>query len=336
MKVLVTGGAGYIGSHTVLALLAAGHDVVVLDNLVNASPRAVAAMERLAEREVPLVRADIGDREALDAAFADAGFDAVVHFAALKAVGDSVAEPLRYYRDNVAGSLTLLDRMAAHGVRTIVFSSTAAVYGDAAESPISEDARTEPASPYGRSKLVVEKVLRDQFEADASWRISVLRYFNAVGAHPSGLLGEAPVGRPANLLPFMAEVATGKRDYLPVMGTDYATPDGTGVRDYLHVMDLARGHVRALEFLAAGPRHAIHNLGTGVGKSVLEVVDAFERACGRSIPRRLEARRSGDVAVCVADPARANAELGWRAEHDLDDCCRDLWRWCRTHPNGFE
>ena len=335
MNVLVTGGAGYIGSHTVVELLAAGYDVSILDNFSNASPAALEAVRRIAGRDVALVQADIGDVKALDAVFHATRFDAVIHFAALKAVGESVAEPLRYYRNNVSATATLLDRMAAHDVKTIVFSSSAAVYGEPQANPIPEDAPTAPASPYGRSKLMVETMLRDLHAADPSWRISILRYFNAVSAHPSGVLGEDPVGTPANLLPYVAQVATEQGAVLPVFGDDYPTPDGTGVRDYLHVADLARGHVRALKYLAAGPRLAVHNLGTGRGSSVLEVLRAFESASGQSIRRRIVARRPGDIATCIADPARAKAELGWQAQHDLADCCRDLWRWRRKHSSGF-
>lgn len=335
MKVLVTGGAGYIGSHTVVELLAAGHEAVVLDNLANSSSLAVDAVRRITNRDVPLVRGDIVDGDGLDTVLGGAGFDAVIHFAALKAVAESVADPMRYYRNNVAGTATLLDRMAAHDVKTVVFSSSAAVYGDPRSVPIAEDEPTEPQSPYARSKVMVEDLLRDLHAADPTWRISVLRYFNAVGAHPSGHLGEDPVGTPANLLPYVAQVAMGRRDFVPVFGDDYATADGTGVRDYLHVCDLARGHLLALEHLAAGPRFAVHNLGTGLGSSVYDVIHAFERACGRTLPTRVVARRTGDIVVSIADPERANTDLGWHPVHDLDDCCRDLWRWCQMHPNGF-
>ena len=335
MKVLVTGGAGYIGSHTVVELLAAGHDAVVLDNFVNSSPRAVDAVRRIANREVQVVRGDIADGDCLDTVLGAADFDAVIHFAALKAVGESVANPLSYYLNNVAGTATLLDRMTAHGVKTIVFSSSAAVHGDPRSVPIAEDDTTEPTSPYARSKLMVEDLLCDLHAADPAWRIAILRYFNAVGAHPSGHLGEDPVGTPANLLPYVAQVAMGQRDFVPVFGDDYPTADGTGVRDYLHVCELARGHLLALDHLASEPRLAVHNLGTGKGSSVYDVIRAFERACGRTLPTRVVARRPGDVVVSVADPKRATADLGWQPERDLDDCCRDLWRWCEAHPDGF-
>ena len=335
MKVLVTGGAGYIGSHTVVELLAAGHDAIILDNFANSSPRAVDAVRRIANREVPVVRGDIADGDCLDTVLRTEDFDAVIHFAALKVVGESAADPLSYYRNNVAGTATLLDRMAAHDVKTIVFSSSAAVYGDPRSVPVAEDDPTEPTSPYARSKLIVENLLRDIHAADPAWRIAILRYFNAVGAHPSGHLGEDPIGTPANLLPYVAQVAMGQRDFVPVFGDDYATTDGTGVRDYLHVCDLAGGHLLALDHLAAGARLAVHNLGTGRGSSVYDVIRAFEMACGRTLPTRVVARRPGDVVVSIADARRANADLGWRPMHDLDDCCRDLWRWCQAHPDGF-
>ena len=331
----MTGGAGYIGSHTVVELLADGHDAVVLDNFTNSSPRAIDAIGLIANRKVPLARGDIADGDCLDTVLGGADFDAVIHFAALKAVGESVADPLRYYRNNVAGTATLLDRMATHGVKTLVFSSSAAVYGDPRSVPIAEDDPTEPASPYARSKLMVEDLLRDLQAADPAWRVSILRYFNAVGAHPSGHLGEDPVGAPANLLPYVAQVATGRRDFVPVFGDDYATADGTGVRDYLHVCDLAHGHLLALDHLAAGPGLALHNLGTGHGSSVYEVIRAFEEACGRALPAQVVARRPGDIAVSIANPDRANADFGWRPTHDLGDCCRDLWRWCQAHPTGL-
>ena len=335
MKILVTGGAGYIGSHTAIELLAAGYDVVLLDNFSNSTPAAVSAIRTVANREVPLVTCDIADGDRLDSLFEAGGFDAVVHFAALKAVGESVADPLRYYRNNVAGTACLLDRMAAHRVKTLVFSSSATVYGEPASNPITEDFPTAPTNPYGRSKLMVEDLLRDLYDADPTWRISILRYFNPIGAHASGVLGEDPVGTPTNLHPYLAQVALGQRDYLPVFGDDYPTADGTGERDYLHVVDLAQGHVKALAYLAAQPRLRVHNLGTGQAHSVFDVLRAFESVCGRAIPHRVVARRPGDVATCFADPKRANDELGWVASRDLLACCRDMWRWLESHPNGY-
>lgn len=335
MKILVTGGAGYIGSHTAIELAAAGHDVVVLDNLSNGTRAAVEAIGHLAGRAVPFVEGDIRDSACLDRTFARHGFEAVLHFAALKAVGASTAEPLRYYQNNVAGTACLLERMAAHGVKTLVFSSSAAVYGDPASMPISEDCPPDPKSPYARTKLVVEGMLHDLHAADPDWRISILRYFNAVGAHPSGEIGEDPVGEPQNLLPFVAQVAVGRREQLRIFGTDYPTPDGTGIRDYLHVVDLARGHVRALNHLATGAGVSVHNLGTGRGHSVLEVVRAFETVSGKKVPYRLSGRRPGDVAVSYADPAKAADELGWTARFDLPRICEDLWRWQSARPHGF-
>lgn len=335
MKVLVTGGAGYIGSHTAVELVAAGHEVTLLDNLCNASFEAVTAVRKIANRHVPFVRGDIGDAELLDATFAGSGFDAVVHFAALKAVAESVAEPLRYYLNNVAGTGCLLARMAAHDVKTIVFSSSATVYGEPASTPITEDFPTAPVNPYGRTKLTTEELLRDICAADADWRVSILRYFNPVGAHQSGGLGEDPIGPPNNLMPFVGQVAVGRRQRLRVFGNDYPTPDGTCIRDYVHVVDLGRGHVQALDFLAAEPGFAIHNLGTGRGYSVLDVVHTFEQASGVPVPYRIVARRAGDVPILYTDPSRARAELDWQAEYDLDRMCADAWRWHQRHPNGF-
>ncbi|MDE0420959.1 MAG: UDP-glucose 4-epimerase GalE [Gammaproteobacteria bacterium] len=335
MNTLVTGGAGYIGSHTVIELLAAGHDVVVIDNLSNASRAVVPAIESLVGRELPFVECDIRDRDGLDRILASGGFEAVLHFAALKAVGESTAEPLRYHQNNVAGTICLLEAMAAHGVKRFVFSSSASVYGDPADTPIGEDCPVDPRSPYARTKAGVEGILHDVHAADPDWRVSILRYFNAVGAHPSGEIGEDPTGVPNNLLPFVAQVAVGRRERLNVFGDDYPTPDGTGIRDYLHVVDLARGHLSALDYLSATPGVSVHNLGTGRGHSVFEVVRAFEAACGRDIPYRVVSRRPGDVAVSWADPSKARDELRWTAQYDLDRICADLWRWQSTHPHGF-
>ena len=338
MKVLVTGGAGYIGSHTAIVLVDAGHDVTLLDNLSNSSAGAVAAVRQLAARDIAFAHGDIGDVAFLDAVFEDGRFDAVIHFAAFKAVGESAADPLRYYRNNVAGTACLLERMAAHDVSAIVFSSSATVYGEADHMPINEACPLAPTNPYGRTKLVVENMLRDLYAADAAFRVSrvsILRYFNPIGAHPSGTIGEAPQDVPNNLLPYVAQVAVGQREQLQVFGGDYPTPDGTCIRDYVHVMDLARGHLKALEHLAEKPRMAVHNLGTGRGHSVLEVVRAFETACGRSIPYRVIGRRPGDVPVSFADASRACEELGWSAEHDLARMCEDTWRWQATHPRGY-
>ncbi len=334
MRILVTGGAGYIGSHTVVELLAAGHGVTVIDNFCNSSPVVLERVAHIAGSKPEFVQADVRDRAAMDRAFAAQHFDAVVHFAGLKAVGESVAEPLRYYDNNVTGSQVLFESMAAHGVKTLVFSSSATVYGDPASVPIREDFALAPTNPYGRSKLMVEDMLRDVAHADAAWRVALLRYFNPVGAHESGLIGEAPSGVPNNLMPYVSQVAVGLRAELSVWGDDYPTPDGTGVRDYIHVVDLARGHLAALERMPAAGVVTV-NLGTGRGYSVLEMVKAFEQASGRAVPYRLAPRRPGDVAACYADPALAAALLGWRAEKGLAEMCADAWRWQRMNPQGY-
>jgi UDP-glucose 4-epimerase len=331
MKILVTGGTGYIGSHTVVELLAAGHDVVVLDNLSNSHARVIERVRRISGRDFVFVEGDIRDRAALAALFAAHAIDAVVHFAGLKAVGESVAQPLRYYDNNVSGSLLLFEAMQAAGVKTIVFSSSATVYGDPATVPIVEDFPLSATNPYGRSKLMIEDMLRDLACADPSWRIALLRYFNPVGAHESGLIGEEPNGIPNNLVPYIAQVADGRRAALSVYGDDYPTPDGTGMRDYIHVVDLAIGHVKTLAKLATGPGVLTYNLGTGRGNSVLEMVRAFERACGKPIPYNIVARRPGDIASCYADPARAKAELDWSADRDVAQMCADAWRY-QTMP----
>jgi UDP-glucose 4-epimerase len=327
-NVLVTGGAGYIGSHTVVELLAAGHDVTILDNLCNAKPSVLQRIERIAGRAPRFVNADIRDDAALDAVFGATRFDAVIHFAGLKAVGESVAKPLEYYDNNVAGSVTLFRAMARAGVRTLVFSSSATVYGDPHAVPIREDFPLSATNPYGRSKLIIEDILRDLAVAEPSWRIALLRYFNPVGAHASAMLGEDPNGIPNNLMPYVAQVAAGKLQQLAVFGDDYPTPDGTGVRDYIHVVDLARGHLAALAALPARADPVLTvNLGTGRGYSVLDMVRAFEQASGRPVPYRIAPRRPGDIAQCWADPARARAELGWEATRDIDAMCADTWRW---------
>ncbi|MBB3119617.1 UDP-glucose 4-epimerase GalE [Pseudoduganella violacea] len=327
MKILVTGGMGYIGSHTCVELLQAGHEVVVFDNLSNADPAVAERVARIAGRAFAFVQGDIRDRAALAALFAAHRFDSVIHFAGLKAVGESVEQPLRYYDNNISGSVALFESMAAAGVKSLVFSSSATVYGDPASVPITEDFPLSATNPYGRSKLVIEEILRDLAKSDASWRIALLRYFNPVGAHESGLIGEQPNGIPNNLLPYVAQVAEGRREFLSVFGGDYPTVDGTGVRDYIHVVDLARGHVRTLDKLATGPGVFTYNLGTGRGNSVLEMVRAFEAASGQPVPYRIVARRAGDVAACYADTELAERELGWRAEYDIGRMCTDAWRW---------
>lgn len=338
MHVLVTGGAGYIGSHTCLVLAAAGHQVTVLDNFANSSPRVMERLAHLARQAPHWVEGDVRDADCLGRLFASIRVDAVIHFAGLKAVGESVATPLAYYDNNVTGSLTLLDAMRQHGVRTLVFSSSATVYGDPAAVPIHEDFPLAATNPYGRTKLVVEEILGDLFRADPAWNLARLRYFNPVGAHESGMIGEDPRGTPNNLLPFIAQVAVGRRERLTVFGGDYPTSDGTGVRDYIHVMDLAEGHLAALQALAAGKGRDCPltvNLGTGRGISVLEMVRAFEAASGKPVPYQIANRRPGDVASCYADPSRAQALLGWHARRSLAEMCQDAWRWQSMNPMGF-
>jgi UDP-glucose 4-epimerase len=335
-KTLVTGGAGYIGSHTALALIQAGHDLVVLDNLCNSSVESLKRVEQLAGWAPVFVEGDIRDRVLLDGLFSEHSIDAVLHFAGLKAVGESVAQPLRYYDNNIHGSQVLLQACADAGVFNFVFSSSATVYGEQAQMPISEACLVgQPMNPYGRSKLMVEDLLRDVAASDPRWRIGILRYFNPVGAHESGLIGEDPNGIPNNLLPYIANVAVGKLPELAVFGNDYPTPDGTGVRDYIHVMDLAEGHLCALDALNDRVGAHVWNLGTGKGHSVLEMIQAFEAASGKPIPYRISPRRPGDVATSFADPAKAQRELGWKAKRGLQEMVRDAWRWQSQNPNGF-
>ena len=332
MKVLVTGGAGYIGSHTCVALLDAGHEVVVLDNLCNAAAESLRRVQEISGRSLRFVEGDVRHRDDLARAFAG-GIDAVVHFAALKAVGESCADPLRYFDNNIGGTIALLQAMREHATRRLVFSSSATVYGTAEQMPVDEDAPLGVTNPYGRSKLVMEDLIRDLCSADPDFRAVLLRYFNPVGAHPGGRIGEDPVGVPNNLMPYVAQVASGRRNHLNVFGNDYATIDGTGVRDYLHVMDLADAHLRALDHDGAGVR--VYNLGSGRGHSVLELVRAFEAASGRAIPLRFVARRPGDVATLYADPRRAERDLGWKASRTLADLCADRWRWQSANPQGY-
>ncbi|MES2321011.1 MAG: UDP-glucose 4-epimerase GalE [Pseudomonadota bacterium] len=327
MRILVTGGLGYIGSHTCVELIKAGHEPIAIDNLSNSSRSVLDRVARIAEQPMMFIESDIRDREAMDAVFSAHDFDAVMHFAGLKAVGESVDQPLRYYDNNVHGSLVLFETMHAHDVKTLVFSSSATVYGDPATVPIREHFPLSATNPYGRSKLMVEEMLRDLAVSDPSWRIALLRYFNPVGAHESGLIGEEPSGIPNNLLPYVAQVAEGKREQLSVFGGDYPTPDGTGVRDYIHVVDLAIGHVKTLSKLATAPGVVTYNLGTGRGNSVLEMVRAFESASGKPVPYQIVARRPGDIAACYADPSLAESELGWKAERGIAQMCADAWRW---------
>ncbi len=330
---LVTGGLGYIGSHTCVELLAKGHRVTVVDNLSNSKPAVLERIERIVGKRPGFVQADIRNRVALIEALA--GCDAVIHFAGLKAVGESVTKPVEYYSNNVAGSIALFEVMAQTGVKTLVFSSSATVYGDPHAVPIREHFPLSATNPYGRSKLMIEDMLRDVAKADPGWRIALLRYFNPVGAHASGLIGEDPNGIPNNLMPFVAQVAVGKLERLSVFGSDYPTPDGTGVRDYIHVVDLARGHLAALGSLERDGGLLTVNLGTGRGYSVLEMVAAFELASGRPVPYRIAPRRAGDIAVCYADPALAEQMLGWHAEKDLATMCADAWRWQQHNPQGY-
>ena len=336
--VLLTGATGFIGSHTCVEVMAAGWTPIVVDNLCNSSPVVLDRIAMITGERPAFVKADVCDSAALDRIFGEHAIEAVVHFAGLKSVAESVAEPLRYYGNNVGGTMTLVDAMNRHRVKRIVFSSSATVYGMAERMPLTEDSPLGAVNPYGRSKLVVEQILRDMAAADPEWRVMLLRYFNPVGAHESGLIGEDPAGIPNNLMPFVAQVAVGRRPRLRIFGSDYPTPDGTGIRDYVHVVDLALGHVAALEKMLGGgaPRESIINLGTGRGHSVLEVVRNFEAASGRSVPFEFVARRPGDVATCYADASRAAALLGWRAERTLDAMCADSWRWQLANPRGFQ
>ena len=336
--ILVTGGAGYIGSHTCVELLNAGCAVTVFDNFSNSHPESLTRVERITGQSLRVIRGDCRDRAALVAALRESRATAVIHFAGLKAVGESVQQPLTYYDNNVVGSLRLLEAMRECGVQQLVFSSSATVYGDPQRLPLTEDHPLSATNPYGRTKLMVEEILRDVQRSDASWRICILRYFNPVGAHASGLIGEDPQGMPNNLLPFVAQVAVGRREYLNVWGNDYSTPDGTGVRDYIHVVDLALGHLKALEALDRLERPGeclTVNLGTGNGYSVLEIVRAFEAASGKPVPYKVAPRRPGDVASCYADPEQALKSLGWRAARGLDEMCADAWRWQSTNPKGY-
>ncbi|MBV2363800.1 UDP-glucose 4-epimerase GalE [Streptomonospora nanhaiensis] len=335
MNVLLTGGAGYIGSHIAVELVSAGHDVVLLDAFTNSRPEAVTRVERITGRAVPVVAGDCADRERLDAVFSEHAFDAVVHCAGLKAVGESTEKPLLYYRNNLDSLLALCEAMEAHGVRRMVFSSSATVYGDPARVPITEDMPLSAANPYGATKLFAERILADLAAARPDWHTVALRYFNPIGAHPTGLIGEDPQGTPNNLFPYIAQVAAGRRDRLRVFGADYPTPDGTGVRDYLHVVDLAQGHVAALEHLGDMPGFRAYNLGSGEGVSVLQAIAAFEAATGRPVPFEVVDRRPGDIAECYADASAARRDLGWSAKRTVAEACADSWRWQSANPRGF-
>lgn len=337
MSILVTGGAGFIGSHTCVELLEAGYEVVVVDNLYNASRKSMDRVEQITGKKPTFYEADILDREALNQIFEKEKIDSVIHFAGLKAVGESVAKPIEYYYNNIAGTLVLCDVMRKHNVKNIVFSSSATVYGDPAFIPITEECpKGKITNPYGQTKGMLEQVLEDIHVSDPEWNVILLRYFNPIGAHKSGLIGEDPKGIPNNLVPYVAQVAIGKLECLGVFGDDYDTPDGTGVRDYIHVVDLAKGHVAAIRKLEEKKGVLIYNLGTGKGYSVLDVVHAFEKACGKKIPYAVKPRRPGDIAICYADPAKAKAELGWKAENGIEEMCADSWKWQSMNPNGYE
>ncbi len=336
MSVLVTGGAGYIGSHTCVKLLEAGYDVVVLDNLSNSSPKAIGRVEEITGKKIRFYECDILDKEGMRAIFHENTIDSVIHFAGLKAVGESVAVPLKYYENNIAGTVYLLEVMQESGVKKMVFSSSATVYGMTDKMPLTEDLPTSANSPYGQTKLMIEQILQDLAVSDKDWAISLLRYFNPVGAHESGRIGENPKGIPNNLMPYITQVALGKLPQLSIFGNDYPTKDGTGVRDYIHVVDLAEGHLKALDKLKTTKGVLIYNLGTGVGYSVLDLVKAFEEANGVTIPYKFAPRRPGDVTVCYADPTKAKNELGWEAKKSIVDMCRDAWNWQKNNPNGYD
>ena len=338
MSILVTGGAGFIGSHTVVELMNAGYDVVIVDNLVNASEKSIERIEQIVGKKVKFYKVDINDRDGLNEVFDKEQIDSCIHFAGLKAVGESVVKPLEYYSNNISGTLVLLDVMRKHNVKNIVFSSSATVYGNPAFIPITEECpKGQCTNPYGWTKSMLEQILSDLYRADNEWNVILLRYFNPIGAHESGLMGEDPKGIPNNLVPYVAQVAIGKLKCLGVFGNDYDTPDGTGVRDYIHVVDLAKGHVAAIKKVEeTEPGVLIYNLGTGKGYSVLDVVHAFEKACGKEIPYEIKPRRAGDIATCYCDASKAAKELGWTAENGIREMCEDSWRWQSNNPNGYE
>jgi len=336
MKILVTGGAGYIGSHTCIELLNAGHDIVVVDNLSNSSMESVKRIEEITGKSMRFHKLDLLDKTGLEVVFNSSKIDSVIHFAGLKAVGESVESPICYYRNNVAGTLVLCEVMKEMHVRSLVFSSSATVYGDPVTVPVKEDFPVSAMNPYGRSKLIIEAILKDIYASDNSWNISLLRYFNPIGAHPSGRIGEDPNGIPNNLLPYICQIAVGKLKELSVFGNDYPTSDGTGIRDYIHVVDLAKGHIKALAKIESARGGVVtYNLGTGQGYSVLEMIKAFEKISGKKIPYKIVGRRAGDIAACYADPILAEKELGWSAELGLEEMCRDAWRWQSNNPDGY-
>ncbi|MBR6485835.1 MAG: UDP-glucose 4-epimerase GalE [Lachnospiraceae bacterium] len=336
MKILVTGGAGYIGSHTCVELLENGYDVVIVDNLDNSSEKAIERIGEITGRKPVFYNADIRDAKAMNDIFASEKPGCVIHFAGLKAVGESVQKPLEYYENNIGGTMVMLDAMRKNGCKNIIFSSSATVYGDPAFVPITEECpKGNPTNPYGRTKSMLEQILTDLNTADPKWNVILLRYFNPIGAHKSGLIGEDPKGIPNNLLPYVAQVAIGKLECVGVFGNDYDTPDGTGVRDYIHVVDLAKGHVKAIDKIKENPGVKIYNLGTGNGYSVLDVIKAYSKACGHDVPYVIKPRRSGDIATCYADASLAKKELGWEAEYGIDDMCADSWKWQSMNPNGY-
>ncbi|MDK2919767.1 MAG: UDP-glucose 4-epimerase [Candidatus Petromonas sp.] len=336
MSILVTGGAGYIGSHTCVELLNEGYDIVVVDNFSNSKPEALKRVKEITGKDFKFYEIDILDREGLEKVFSENDIKAVIHFAGLKAVGESVEIPLKYYHNNITGTLVLCEVMKRYGVKKMVFSSSATVYGKPKSVPITEDFELSATNPYGRTKLMIEEILRDVYVSDNDWSIALLRYFNPIGAHESGRIGEDPNGIPNNLMPYITQVAVGKREKLSVLGNDYDTHDGTGVRDYIHVVDLAKGHLKALEKVMTTEGVDAYNLGTGVGYSVLDVVKNFEKATGEKVPYVITDRRPGDIDKCYADPTKAYRELGWKAEKNLEDMCRDSWNWQKNNPNGYE
>lgn len=335
MNILLTGGAGYIGTHTAVELINSGHSVVIIDNLSNSSKQAVKRVEEITGQNIKFYEADVRDKQALDKIFNENSIDAVIHFAGLKAVGESVAKPLEYYDNNLVSTLVLLESMKQHGVKKLVFSSSATVYGDSSELPLTEKSQTGQGitNPYGQTKYIIEQIIQDLALADEEFEVAILRYFNPIGAHQSGKIGEDPNGIPNNLLPYVAQVAVGKLAEVGVFGDDYDTPDGTGVRDYIHVVDLAKGHVAAIENLASGAQ--VFNLGTGQGTSVLEVINAFSKAANKKIPYSIKPRRAGDLASCYADVSKAKQKLGWIAEYDIERACQDSWRWQSQNPDGY-
>jgi UDP-glucose 4-epimerase len=336
MNILVTGGAGYIGSHTCVELLEADHNIIVVDNLSNSRDESLNRVRKITGKSVEFHKVDLLDREALNAIFKSHSIDAVIHFAGLKAVGESVSIPLKYYHNNITGTLTLCEIMEENEVRNMVFSSSATVYGDPHKVPITEEFPLSATNPYGRTKLIIEEILQDLYTSNNNWNVVLLRYFNPVGAHTSGLIGEDPNGIPNNLLPYISQVAIGKLAKLSVFGNDYHTKDGTGVRDYIHVVDLAKGHVKALDRMLSKSGVSIYNLGTGQGYTVLEMIESFKKASNKDIPYEIVDRRPGDIASCYADPSRAKEKLGWTAERDIDRMCEDAWRWQSNNPNGYE